>query len=144
MKTLNTLIPITLVIFFTFLIMKYASTRSYYSHDHPILNKVRENFSKIDPKFSQIPLREGDSAYTENKEVITLCLKDPENKGTYYDMNTIMYVAIHELAHVCCESSGHGEEFKKKFSALLRHAANIGIYDPRKGIPSSYCGLNQN
>jgi len=136
------LLPVILVVFFALFLIKYSSTRSYYSHNNPILDRVRENFAKIDPKYVEIPLREGDSAYTENKEVITLCLKDPEHNGTYYDMNTIMYVALHELAHVICESSGHGDEFKKKFSHLLRHAATIGIYDPKKGIPESYCGLN--
>jgi len=139
---MRNLVLIVLVILFALMLVKYNSSTSYYSHNHPILNKVRENFSKINVKFAEIPLREGDSAYTENKEVITLCLKDPTNGGKYYDMNTIMYVALHELAHVICESSGHGEEFKKKFSMLLRQAAKLGIYNPRIGIPATYCGLN--
>ena len=114
--------------------------RSYYSHDHPILNQVRDNFAKLNPEYSKIPLREGDSAYTENKAVITLCLKNPETGG-YYDMNTIMYVALHELGHIVSKTHGHNDEFKKNFATLLRQAARKGIYDPRKPIPAAYCGV---
>lgn len=114
------------------------SQRSYYSHKHPLLDQVRANFAKIDPKHASIPLRDGDSAFTENKEVITLCLVDPET-GLNYDINTIMYVALHELAHVVSTSQGHGDEFKKNFADLLKKGAALGIYDPRKPIPASYC-----
>lgn len=114
--------------------------RSYYSHDHPMLDVVRENFSKLNPEYAKIPLREGDSAYTENKSVITLCLKDPETGG-YYDMNTIMYVALHELSHMVSKTHGHNQEFRENFSTILRQAASKGIYDPQQSIPVTYCGV---
>jgi len=115
--------------------------RSYYSHDHPILNQVRDNFTLINPDYAKIPLREGNSAYTENKAVITLCLKNPET-DRYYDMNTIMYVALHELGHIVSKTHGHNDEFKQNFSTLLRQASKIGIYDPRIPIPDTYCGVD--
>jgi hypothetical protein len=131
---------ITIVCFAVVGMLLYRySTRQYFSSNNPILSEVRANFSKLDPEYSKIPLREGDSAYTENKEVITLCLADPESKKQY-DLNTIMYVAIHELAHVVSKNTGHGPEFKKNFSMLLKLAAKKGVYDPRKSIPASYCG----
>jgi hypothetical protein len=114
------------------------SPRSNFSSKHPLLDQVRSNFALIDPKHASIPLRIGDSAYTENKEVITLCLTDPDT-NTYYDINTIMYVALHELAHVISSSQGHGDEFKKNFADLLKKGAELGIYDPRKPIPAQYC-----
>lgn len=114
------------------------SQRSYYSSKHPLLDEVRANFSKIDPKYASIPLRVGDSAYTENKEVITLCLTDPETKKDY-DINTISYVALHELAHVISSSVGHGSEFRKNFNTLLKKGAELGFYNPRKPIPAKYC-----
>lgn len=115
------------------------SPKSYYSSNHPMLDEVRQNFSKIKPEYAKIPLREGDSAYTENKAVITLCLKDPHT-GQFYDMNVIMYVALHELAHMISKSQGHGSEFRTNFANLLRDGAKLGIYDPRKPIPLDYCG----
>ena len=107
----------------------------------PMLQKVRECFSKINSKFGTIPLFVGDSSYTENKEAITLCLHDPQS-GEPYDLNTIMYVALHELAHVITRNEhGHGTKFKANFTALLKKAAALGLYDPSKPIPANYCGI---
>lgn len=116
------------------------SSKSYYSSNDPMLSEVRANFAKLNPRYAEIPLRTGDSAYTENKEVITLCLVNPDN-GHYYDINTIMYVALHELSHTITQpgEEEHGDVFKKNFADLLRKAAAIGIYDPRKPIPATYC-----
>jgi hypothetical protein len=114
-----------------------------YSDSNPMLDNVRIAFGKLNPKYADIPLRQGTSAYTENKKVITLCLKDPFT-DTYYDFNTIMYVALHELGHVITPEVGHGPEFKRNFSILLRDGARIGIYDPRKEIPQTYCGVGPN
>lgn len=137
---INFLIFIVIIIFVVYTCL---NRKSHYSHDHPILRQVSKNFSQLDPKYGDIPLQEGGSAYTENKEVITLCLKDPETKK-YYDMNTIMYVALHELAHVISKSHGHNNEFKKNFAILLRDASRKKIYDPRKNIPTTYCGVGPN
>lgn len=106
----------------------------------PMLLKVRQNFSLLDPDYTKIPLAEGGSSYTENKSAITLCLRDPET-GELYDINTIMYVALHELAHVISKNHGHGSEFKDNFEKILKKAASIGIYDPTRSIPSNYCGI---
>ena len=120
----------------------YVFTKeSYTSDDHPMLNEIRNNFAKINPKYANIPLKKGNSAYTENKAVITMCLKNPKT-DEYYDMNTIMYVALHELAHIISKSHGHTEEFKNNFTNLLRKGTKLGIYNPRKPIPETYCGIN--
>src|SRR4029079_14269048 len=103
-------IIITVAAFVVAAVLLYRySSRQYFSTNNPMLSEVRANFSKLDPEYAKIPLREGDSAYTENKEVITLCLVDPESKKQY-DLNTVMYVAIHELAHVVSKNTGHGPE----------------------------------
>lgn len=128
-------------IFLLFGALAYTYTqRSYFSTKHPLLDQIRANFAKIDPKYGEIPLRAGNSAFTENKEVITLCLTEP-GTGKEYDMNTLMYVALHELAHVTSTSVGHGTEFKEKFSDLLKRGAKLGFYNPRKPIPVSYCDI---
>jgi hypothetical protein len=123
-------------------VMTFISSRTYYSSKHPLLDRIRESFSVIDPKYAKIPMQIGGSAYTENKEVITLCLKDPMS-GKYYDYNTLMYVSLHELSHVITppKYEEHGEEFKKNFSRLLSIAASKGIYNPKKAIPATYCGV---
>ncbi len=134
-----------IVIFGVFILAAFVAynytQRSYFSTKHPLLDQVRANFAKINPKYAEIPLRSGDSAFTENKEVITLCLADP-NTGKDYDMNTLMYVSLHELAHVTSTTVGHGENFRKRFAELLKQGAELGFYNPRKPIPVSYCGSN--
>jgi len=118
------------------------SRKSYYSDKHPLLEQIRSNFTMLSSDYSDIPLREGGSAYTENKSVITLCLKNPET-GKFYSMNTLMYVALHELGHIISKTHGHNEEFRKNFATLLRRATKIGIYDPRVPIPQTYCGIGK-
>ena len=136
MNTVIVILVVALVVVVTF----FLTSKSYYSQDHPILNRIRDNFAQLNSEYSKIPLREGNSAYTENKAVITLCIKNPET-GEYYDMNTIMYVALHELAHIVSKTHGHNDEFKRNFSTLLRQAARKGIYDPRRSIPTTYCDI---
>ena len=106
----------------------------------PILSLVRNNFKKINPKFGNIPLFSGKGAYTDNKSEITLCLVDPDTNQEY-DSNTIMYVALHELAHVVSEGIGHGEEFRQNFSKLLLEGEKLGFYDPTKPMTTTYCGI---
>ena len=106
----------------------------------PILQHVRKNFKKINPEFKNIPLYSGKGAYTDNKSEITLCLSDPSTKKEY-DSNTVMYVALHELAHVISKEIGHGEEFRKNFTQLLLEGERLGFYDPSKPMTTTYCGM---
>lgn len=135
--TLIVLVVIGIIVIFAL----YSFKESYNFPYNPVLNKISKNFSIIDPKYGKIPLKEGDSSYTENKDVITLCLKDPKT-NKYYDFNTLMYVSLHELAHVSSTSHGHGDEFKDNFAKLLKRAESLGIYNSNLPIPVSYCGVN--
>ena len=141
---MNTKIVAVLLMIILVLMTVYAlAPKSYYSHDHPILEEIRSNFKKINPEYAKIPLREGDSAYAENKSMITMCLKDPDS-GLYYDMNTLHYVALHELAHIISINHGHGEEFKRNFAKLLKLGEKLGFYNPNIPMPNTYCGVGSN
>ena len=133
------LIVICLVIFGVWIL----SMREEYKDKHPILEAVRENFAKINPIYGTIPIKEGNQSYTENKRVITLCIKNPE-EGGYYSINSIMYVALHELAHVVTKSQHHTDEFKRNFNKLLKKGAKLGVYNPSIPIPMTYCGVGPN
>jgi len=82
-------------------------------------------------------------AYTVNKgEEMAFCLKTKDNQ-VMYDINTLTFVAIHELSHVGCESMGHTKEFIDFFVFLLEKSIDIGIYkfvDYSK-TPVNYCGV---
>ena len=83
---------------------------------------------------------EDNESFTINKKIIHLCTKNPRN-GQYYDKNTLMFVVLHELAHVLCNDIGHTETFTIINSALLEHAFKCGFYDPSKPFVKNYCSL---
>jgi len=88
------------------------------------------------------------TAYSENKgEKIAFCLnktKDENNK--LIDLNTLIFVAFHELSHIMTESVGHKQEFWENFKFLLQNAKVAKIYDPvdYKKNPKQYCGMDIN
>jgi predicted metal-dependent hydrolase len=64
------------------------------------------------------------TAYSENKgEKIAFCLDvKKEETSNLIDLNTLTYVAIHELSHVCTVSIGHTPEFWENYKFLLVNA----------------------
>ena len=131
----------SLVLFVVGIVLIYIGwPRDDDTSKEPILQHVRKNFKKINPEFKNIPLFSGNGAYTDNKSEITLCLSDPATKKDY-DSNTVMYVALHELAHVISKEIGHGEEFRQNFTKLLLEGERLGFYDPSKPMITTYCGM---
>ena len=51
----------------------------------------------------------------------------------------LIYVTLHELAHVRCDEIGHTEKFHRIFKEILDEAANKGVYDSKKAIIKNYC-----
>ena len=85
------------------------------------------------------------TAYTENKgDAMAFCLNKHDKPGSrLIDLNTLTFVAIHELGHVMTESLGHKQEFWTNFKFLLENAIDIGIYRPidYKKNPQPFCGM---
>jgi len=83
------------------------------------------------------------TAYSENKgEKIAFCLnRDKKDNSKLIDINTLTFVAIHELSHVMTKSIGHTNEFWENFKFLLQEAKAAGIHDPidYKKSPKEYC-----
>jgi len=84
-------------------------------------------------------------AYSENKgEVLAFCLNvDEDNDEDLIDDNTLLFVAIHELAHIASVSIGHKPEFWDNFKWLLVNAKDAGIHNPHdyKKNPKEFCGM---
>ena len=81
------------------------------------------------------------TSYSVNKgEQIVLCLRS-HNK--LMDLNTMIFVVLHELAHICTLSIGHTTEFWDNFKWILEEAINIGIYKKQdfKLNNVDYCGM---
>jgi hypothetical protein len=87
------------------------------------------------------------TAYSENKgEKIAFCLNTKKENNKLIDINTLTFVALHELSHIMTESIGHKQEFWQNFKFLLQNAKASGIYDPvdYKKNPQEYCGMTIN
>jgi hypothetical protein len=87
------------------------------------------------------------TAYSENKgEKIAFCLNTTKGGDTLIDLNTLTFVAIHELAHIMTTSVGHKQEFWNNFKYLLEKAKLANIYTPidYKKKPKEFCGLTIN
>lgn len=85
----------------------------------------------------EIRFFKGEKSYTINKEKIYMCLKDEDND--YYPNNALIYVCLHEVAHVICDEIGHTEKFHKIFDELLTRAAHMKIYNPNIPMIQDYC-----
>lgn len=109
-------------------------TKTLLSRFNP--NNITEN----DPQ----EMKSGVTSYTVNKgEKIVVCLRQRNNN--FVEINTLMYVIIHELAHICdLTSEQHDEKFWTNFEWLLEHAVNIGIYNyvDYSKDQEPYCGMN--
>lgn len=85
------------------------------------------------------------TTYTLNKgEKIVFCLRARDNTDRLHDINLLVFVAIHELAHIMTLSTGHTEEFQKNFTFLLKEAVDFGLYQPEnfRANPTTYCGID--
>ena len=112
---------------------------------YPNRENCKRLLKKFNPKkiYETLPTSES-TAYSQNKgEKLAFCLDTKKNGGKLIDINTLMFVAIHELSHIASKSIGHTEEFWNNFKFLLEEAENIGVYKPEdyKKNPKNYCGM---
>ena len=86
------------------------------------------------------------TAYSEKKgEKLAFCLDtEKSSQGRLIDLNTLMYVALHEVSHIATKSVGHHDEFWQNFKFIITEAKEINIYNPidYKKNPARYCGMN--
>uniref|UniRef100_A0A6C0JCN7 WLM domain-containing protein n=1 Tax=viral metagenome TaxID=1070528 RepID=A0A6C0JCN7_9ZZZZ len=105
--------------------------------------KVKRLVSKYRPQnISESIPNTNYTSYSVNKgEKIVFCIREKKTHELV-DINTMMFVAIHELAHVMTKSIGHTEEFWDNMRYLLKKGIKLGIYKEEnyKDNPKPYCG----
>ena len=126
------------------LVTYFKDNKSLFKKDTEYIKNLIDRTKEIN--IMETPSDEKHTSYTINKgEKIVLCLRS-KYLNNIHDINTIMYVVIHELAHVACPEYGHTPLFKKIFVFLLKESEKINIY---KSIdyrikPQDYCGMTIN
>jgi hypothetical protein len=108
----------------------------------------KESINFLVKNYNPNTISEGspDTGYTSmtiNKgEKLILCIR--QNNKQFVEKNTIMYVAIHEIAHIMTfNETGHTPKFWDNFKLLLKEAVDIGIYNKTdyNNKPEDYCGI---
>jgi len=121
---------------------------NYMKETHPSDTRVKKLVAGFNPKSISETLPTSElTAYSENKgEKIAFCLNTTKNGDTLIDVNTLTFVAIHELSHIMTTTIGHKQEFWQNFKFLLENAKESDIYIPvdYKKQSTEYCGLTIN
>jgi len=120
-------------------LVKYVSKK--YPDDEDV-QRLSKNFNPS--KISETLPTSEHTAYSENKgEKLAFCLNTTKEGNKLIDLNTLTFVAIHELAHVMTKTEGHKQIFWQNFKFLLKNAKEANIYIPvnYKKNPQEYCGM---
>ena len=118
------------------------SLKQKYGNSDERINLLIKRFNSHEIRES-LP-KNNQTSYSINKgERIVLCLRSRDKNEKLTDINTITFVALHELAHIMTISIGHKPEFWENFRFLLAHAIKWNLYKPidYKKYPKKYCGI---
>lgn len=122
---------------------------NYKNHEEKshFIKKLKDNYmpyiiseAAVDPRYT---------TYTIDKKDMHICLRTRDTREKIYDINILMYVVLHELAHLCNYDKqgtpilGHGREFKFIFKFLVEEAIKLDIYQHTNYAvePQEYCGI---
>jgi hypothetical protein len=125
---------------------KLEKLTKYLDNTYPDRENINRLVKGFNPdKISETLPTSEFTAYSENKgEKLAFCLNKNKNGKKLIDENTLMFVALHELAHIMTESVGHNEVFWKNFKFLIENAKEIKVYVPvdYKKDNGHYCGMD--
>ena len=104
---------------------------------------------RFNKKFNPDSISESSSSskytsYSVNKgEKIIFCIRSRDSKNKLIDLNTLMFVSLHEISHVVTKSIGHTQEFWDNFKWILDNSLVTKIYTKHdyRSKPVKYCGI---
>lgn len=113
--------------------------------DKPQVQLLLQNFRPDAERLLESTPDEEHTSFSVNKgQKVHLCLRQRQGGNeTLVDENIMVFVALHEMAHMITKSIGHEPEFWNNFGWLLREAEKTGVYQYQdfKAQPVSYCGV---
>ena len=137
------------------LIIKMQRLIAYLQERHP----QDERTALLVSRFNPAVITEGnnrDARYTsysvDKGEKIVFCLRNRDENNSLADLNTLTFVALHEMAHLATNDTGadisennHSDLFWKNFKFLLETAQqpDLAIYTSQdfRQQPIEYCGM---
>jgi hypothetical protein len=108
------------------------------------VQRLVQNFRADPSRFYESTPDSEHTSYSVNKgESVHFCLRQRDSAERLVDQNIMMFVALHEMAHMLTKSVGHEPEFWNNFGWLLREAESRNLYKPTdfKSQPVTYCGV---
>ena len=120
---------------------------AYLAQKYPDDKRIQTTINRFTPDsiYENFPEEESNStSYSLNKgEKLYFCLRDKKDKTKFININVIMFVAFHEMAHVMSMSTGHTSEFWSNFKFILKNAIKSGVYKyiDFSSKPVDYCGV---
>jgi len=134
-------VQIILIILILALFLTISSYKNNEIKKDDKLDIIKSNLSLIDSRANKIKFfSHPTEAYTLNKKEIHMCVHKPN--GSYYSDNTLMYIALHELAHAVIpfDTSTHPPIFEHIFQQFIERAILLNLYNPSVPFPDEYCG----
>ena len=125
-------------------LMKLMDALSQDFPNKPQIQRLKKNFSPDPERFLESTPDADHTSYSINKgEEVHMCLRQKDAGEQLVNENVLVFVAIHEMAHMITQSIGHEPEFWNNFGWLLREAEQRGLYSPMdfKMHPATYCGV---
>ena len=119
------------------------SNKNNYKNYKSNIELLEKNFNKERTSVYENGPNTNLTSYSVNKgEELAFCLKSKKT-GKFHEINLLMYVAIHEMAHMACPEIGHGELFKDIFRFLTLEAIDLKLYKKTdyQNNPVEYCGM---
>jgi hypothetical protein len=114
-------------------------------YSQKVLESLLRNFNYEEIHENRPPKKDnGETAYSIDKEIIMLCLRDNKLPMNLVDINTLMFVLLHECAHIASWNTyQHPRQFWRIFKFLLHEASLVDVYIPvdYRKYPVKYCGF---
>jgi predicted metal-dependent hydrolase len=109
------------------------------------VKQLKQNFKPDPSRISESTPDAEHTSYSVNKgESVHFCLRQRQgNNESLVKENIMIFVALHEMAHMVTPTIGHGPDFWNNFGWLLKIAEDQGIYkyEDFSAHPVSYCGV---
>ena len=119
--------------------------QTYLEEYHSDEKRVKRFIKKFNPdNITESTKNNKYTSYSINKgEKIVFCIRSRDDQEKLIDINTLMFVALHELAHIMTVSIGHTEEFWNNFKFILNKATAVNVYSAinYSKNPQKYCGI---